>query len=75
MFLSCQEESGGCIGTAPSGAFPRGEGQSEVARGSGRLSSTAVAPDVGLIETTLVSGTVEREIIRAGLSEVPHDGC
>jgi len=56
--------------------FPRGAGQSEEAPGSGRLSfPTAAAPDAFLIETTFAGGTVEREIIRAGLSEVPHDGC
>jgi len=49
---------------------PRGEGQSEVAPGSGRsCANTAAVPDVGLIETTLAGGTVAREIFCAGLSE------
>jgi hypothetical protein len=52
------------------GLCPRGEGQSEVALGSGRsCANTAAVPDVGLIETALAGGTVEREIFRAGLSE------
>src|SRR5258708_4523826 len=49
---------------------PRGEGQSEVALGSGRSwANTIAVPDVGLIETALAGGTVAREIICAGLSE------
>src|SRR5258708_30914442 len=49
---------------------PRGEGQSEVAPGSGRSCANTIAvPDVALIETTLAGGTVAREIICAGLSE------
>jgi hypothetical protein len=49
---------------------PRGEGQSEVAPGSGRsCANTAAVPDVALIETTLADGTVVREMVCAGLSE------
>jgi hypothetical protein len=33
------------------------------------FSKTTAAPDASLIETTLAGGTVEREIIRAGLCE------
>ena len=50
--------------------FPRGEGQSEVAAGSGRSCENTIAfPTCTLIETALAGGTVAREIIRAGLSE------
>ena len=49
---------------------PRGEGQSEVALGSGRSCvSRAAVPDVRVIETTLAGGTVARDIVCAGLSE------
>ena len=52
------------------GLGPRGEGQSEVALGSGRsCANTAAVPDVEMIETTLAGGTVAREMICAGLSE------
>jgi hypothetical protein len=52
------------------GLCPRGEGQSEVALGSGRSCANRTAvPDVTMIETALAGGTVAREIICAGLSE------
>jgi len=52
------------------GLGPRGEGQSEVAPGSGRsCANTAAVPDVALIETALADGTVVREMVCAGLSE------
>jgi len=52
------------------GLCPRGEGQSEMAPGSGRscINTTAV-PDAALIETALAGGTVAREIFCAGLAE------
>src|SRR5690242_244132 len=54
----------------PPGLGPRGEGQSEVALGSGRSCANTIAfPDAAMIKTTLAGGTVAREMICAGLSE------
>ena len=56
--------------SARGGLGPRGEGQSEVALGSGRwCANTAAFPDVRMIETALAGGTVARGMICAGLSE------